>query len=524
MFSVEHPVFCWVFRASNCWQDVAELIPGIRAHLRATSIINASPSEKKSKISETKSLVTGDCTDEYSSLFKALFCVAAQDLANLMQQPLEKIGVLFEGVMDTGTVYRPHRHIRKYLFCNTVTAQTHLQGNVEGHLEAGRMEDTSIVFGRGQLLFVVRRVSRPDSSQIQAAGFRFVSIANVIDTLSQSMAVTKEELSVFLTNLQRHSKKDHLLEPGIHLACFALRPSLHKGFEVVVHRDAKNLLPTQPLPLYQLDGSQQELLGRMNDWTVAKCCDKLRDLTFCSNEQDLQFGGRLLDCISNLAKQIGRPFFQEARLIARPFLAPCRVPAGSDGLQEHALIIAFRIIIDAHQYTTVNENFMFTPFRFFLSQQHVYPNSPDHVTFAQRIRREMTALANQTVHRNSRLTVQSSKNSLNLHSKGNPSFSRSAIEPPPGRRKRSFSVRPSLSLSSVKGQCIAEKEMTGWTPISTFGGISEPNEITIDSPEGYGEGDSPRNTKLRPGIAALEAETFADQLMALTVAERRHQY
>lgn len=515
-------MFCWVFRASNCWQDVAELIPDIRAYLRAISIINASPSEKKSKISEMKFLVTGDCTDEYSSLFKALFCVAAQDLANLMQQPLEKIGVLFEGVMDTGTVYRARGHIRKYSCC-TATAQTHAQAIVEGHLEAGRMEDTSIVFGRGQLLFVVRRVSRPDSSQIQAAGFRFVSISNVIDTLSQSMAVTKKELSVFLTNLQRYSKKDHLLEPGIHLACFALRPSLHKGFEVVVHRDAKNLLPTQPLPLYQLDGSQQELLGRMNNWTVAKCCDRLRDLTFCSNEQDLQFGGRLLECISNLAKQIEKPFFQEARLIARPFLAPCRVPAGSDGLQEHALIIAFRIIIDAHQYTTVNGNFIFTPFRFFLSQQHVYPNSPDHVTFAQRIRREMAALANQTVHRNSQSAVPSSKNSLYHHSKGNPSFSRSAIASSPAKRKRSFPVRPSLSLSSVKGQCIAEKEMTGWTPISTFGGIFEPNETTINSPEGNGEGDSPHSAKLRPGIAALEPETFADQLMALTVAERRHQ-
>lgn len=501
---------------------MAELIPDVRAHLRAISIINTSPPEKKNKISEMESLVTGDCTDEYSSLFKALFCVAAQDLANLMQQPLEKIGVLFEGVMDTGTVYRAHGPIRKYLHC-TSAVQKHLQGNVESHLEAGGTEDPSIVFGRGQLLFVVRRVSRPDSSQIQAAGFRFVSIANVIDTLSQSMAVTKEELSVFLTNLQRHSKKDRLLEPGIHLACFALRPTLHKGFEVVVHRDAKNLLPTQPLPLYQLDGSQQEVLGRMNNWTVAKCCDRLRDLAFYSNEQDLQFGGRFLDCISNLAKQIEKPFFQEARLIARPFLAPCRVPAGSDGLQEHALIIAFRIIIDAHQYTPVNGNFMFTPFRFFLSQQHVYPNSPDHVTFAQRIRREMAALANRTAHRNSQSVIQSYRIALNHPSKAEPNFGRSTTASPPAKRKRSFPVRPSLSLSSVKDQSIAEKEMVGWTPISTFGGISEPNEIITDSSEGDGEADSPRSTKMRPGIAALEPETFADQLMALTVAERRYQ-
>ena len=65
--------------------------------------------------------------------------------------------------------------------------------------------------------------------------------------------------------------------------------------------------------------------------------------------------------------------------------------------------------------------------------------------------------------------------------------------------------------------------MTGWTPISTFGGIFEPNETIIDSSEGNGEGDSPHSAKLRPGIAALEPETFADQLMALTVAERRHQ-
>lgn len=473
-----------------------------------------------------ESLVTGDCADEYSSLFKALFCVAAQDLANLMQQPLEKIGFLFEGVMDTGTVNRVCGPIRKYTCC-TSAVQMHLkdivESNVESNIEAGGTEHSSIVFGRGQLLFVVRRVSRLNSSQIQAAGFRFVSIANVIDTLSHSIAVTKEELSVFLTNLQRHSKKDHLLEPGIHLACFALRPTLHKGFEVVVHQDAKNLLPTQPLPLYQLDGSQQELLGRMNDWTVAKCCDRLRDLTFYSNEHDLQFGGRLLDCISNLIKQIEKPFFQEARLIARPFLAPCRVPAGSDGLQEHALIIAFRIIVDAHQYTPVDGNFMFTSFRFFLTQQHVYPNSPDHVTFAQRLRREMTALANKMVHRNSQSVIQSYEFAPSHHSVDEPNINRSATASPPAKRKRSFPVRPSLSLSSFKDQSIAEKETVGWTPISTFGGISEPSENTIDRPEGHGEGDSPRSTTIRPCIAALEPETFADQLMTLTVAERRHQ-
>ncbi len=47
---------------------------------------------------------TSEISVNFARVFKELFCVAAQQLANTLHEPLEKIGVLFEEPMDTGTV------------------------------------------------------------------------------------------------------------------------------------------------------------------------------------------------------------------------------------------------------------------------------------------------------------------------------------------------------------------------------------------------------------------------------------
>src|SRR5262249_5527619 len=41
---------------------------------------------------------------EFSTLFKQLFCIAAQDLADHVHQPLDKLGILYDDVVATGTL------------------------------------------------------------------------------------------------------------------------------------------------------------------------------------------------------------------------------------------------------------------------------------------------------------------------------------------------------------------------------------------------------------------------------------
>ena len=263
---------------------MAELIPGIRAHLRTISVDKTPRPDSKPTFSDIKSFATTDSSEDYSSLFKELFCVAAQDLATLVQEPLENVGVLFEGIMNTGTVQKA---ARKYLH-RKLNRQNSLNDSLEDHIEAAEKGRADIIFGRGQLLFLVRRVSRADSTNIQAMGYRFAYIANVIETLARSMQVTKEELLPYIENLQKHAGNERVLDPGVHVACFALRPTFQRGFEVAVRRDARNLLPTCPLLDGRLERSHIDILNHMDNWTVAMCCDWLRDKSLSSNEEELQ--------------------------------------------------------------------------------------------------------------------------------------------------------------------------------------------------------------------------------------------
>lgn len=479
--------------------------------------------EKDSVSLDMKPLAIAEGTEDYSLLFKELFCIAAQELATLIQQPLEKIGVLFEGIMATGTVRKP---ARKWIF-NKVVAQNNLNDNVEVHIEAAEKGKANIIFGRGQLLFVVRHADRADSIQMQASGYRFASISNVIDTLARSMEVTKEELLPYLENFQRYSEEDRLLEPGIHLAFFALRPLFHRGFQVLVRQTAKNLLPTQKLPWSRIEKSHFELFSQMDNWTITMCCERLRDQFFGSSEKEVQLAEELLVGITTLAQQIEKPFFQEARLIARPFKIPCQVSSTSHGL-EFAVAFAFRIVVDAHQYSTVNQNFIFAPSRFFLCQQHVYKNSPDNAAFARRMHRELAALAQNINCKDVQSDGSSPRRSFNPLPYFHLDFVRSQAASPSGKRKYSLSARPSLSIGSEQNKGTSEKEESKKNSNSSFGGIHVSNEITIDVSDADMEAICPDfevpslGVRTEAGVAIMESETFADQLMALTIAEKRH--
>lgn len=495
-----------------------ELIPGMRAHLRASRFVKATRSGSRSTFSDMKSFTTIECSEDYSSLFKELFCVAAQDLAILIQQPLENIGVLFEGIMNTGTV---RKVARRYIFRKS-TARNNLDDCLEDQIEATEKGRANIYFGRGQLLFVVRRVSRADSTHIQSIGYRFASILNVLETLARSMQVTREELLPYLENLQKYAGNERILEPGVHVACFALRPLFQRGFEVAVRQDARNLLPTNPLPLSRLERSHTDILNHMDNWTVAMCCDWLRVRSLSSTATELQFYRQLLECITKLAEQIEKPFFHEARLIAQPFKIPCRVSSASDVL-DHALVITFRTIVDAYQYTTINESFMFAPCRFFLCQQHVYRNSPDHAAFARRIHRELAALA----HKDERSANSTPRKSVQRFPLAHRDFERLESASTSADKGWFFPGRPSGSMTRGQGNYLDRRDSMISGQNFSFGGIHVSNEITIDvsdAERGATSSDidiASMGVRSEAGVAVLDPETFADQLMTLTTAERR---
>lgn len=256
MFNVDHAVFCWIYKASRCWKTISDVMPAIRTYIRRTT-----------PESEELSFNTTNGVDDYSTTFKGLFCVAANDLASTIQTPLEQIGVLSQGILSTGTLGR--QATSKYF--QRLWKRSSLDSVEKGQSLA--------IFGRGQLLFVTRRVNHFESVRLQASGYRFASLSHVTDYLAQSMEVTPEELVPQLEKMRDYSEAERFLKPGVHLACFALRPIFQRGFDILVRKDFEYMLPTTHLSSAKLAPWQYKIIQSMDNWTVANCCETLRRRT-----------------------------------------------------------------------------------------------------------------------------------------------------------------------------------------------------------------------------------------------------
>ena len=504
VFEVSHPVFCWIFKASRCWDYVTELLPAIRTHINKNELCSSD--------SRSTSNVVGD--EDYARTFKELFCVAASDIANLFQVPLGDLGLLHGSVVCTGALRNDGRMKNYWNFWK--------QNRID-HAEKGFSPSP---FGRGQLLFLTRRVNRFESGHFQALGYRFANIANVIDTLARSMEISQAQLQPHLEDMQRSSEREYFLEPGVHLACFALRPVLQRGFDVFVRKDIDYLLPTVQLSNSKLEHWQLQIIQGMNNWTVATCRERLQGMLLFVNHPEQKFATQLFDAITALASEVDSPFFQDARLFAHPLLAPAadfrgRMP------QQQAQVLAFRILADNHEFSTSYKDYKLVPSKFFLVQQHAYKNSKDNDIFGRRIRREFAAIAERCDSSNT-LTTYTTRSFLPRSMDSGLDF----------MRRRSRSASPSPWLSRTKSDTHRalddiisdETELVSidTTPKQSFGGIHVLSEVQVDIKDTESlEPTIPQcelermGSTTEAGIGNAETPTFADELMILTTEERR---
>jgi len=491
-----------IYKASRCWSTISDLLPAIRTHLHST--VRGFVDDRTSS--------SADQADDYSTTFKELFCIAANDLATTIQTPFEHVGVLFEGIMSTGTLGKNANWKRLHRLWKP---------NSLDSVERGQSPTT---FGRGQLLFVIRRVNRFESTRLQATGHRFATISNVTDYLARSMEVTPDELLPQLEKMREYAEAERFLEPGVHLACFALRPVFHRGFDILVRRDFGYMLPTTLLSSTKLEGWQLNIVHQMDNWTVASCCETLRGRSMVTDDQNERpFVRQLLEAITALARNIERTFFQDARLIARLFRAP------SSGCKESptdAFVLAFRIITDVHQSHELVDEYEFAPSKFFLVQQHAFRDSPDNQIFARRIHREFAAVAESqevpprySCHRTMDRRLSSVRRSR----------SRSAS---PGKSSRWPARTHSSGTLATNDNASdhSEKILVDPTPKS-FSGIHVSNEVSVDVSELTSGGACPGvelttiplGFSTEAGVGDVETESFADELMVATTDERRRQ-
>ena len=459
--------------------------------------------------------------EDYSLLFKRFFLAAASDLADRMQEPLENIGVLFEDIMSTGTLKK--RTKRFFL-------------GLPKHNDLNRVERGSPtdVFGRGQLLFLVRRATKQECIRIQAAGCRFATITNIVDFLARSMEVTREELLPRLEQMQAQAGISHMIDPGVHLAFFGLRPIYQRGFEVLVRSDTRNLLPTVRLALPELKQWHLRTFKRFHNLTINECKAAIEILIGrpirnrtpnMNSAEETEFLEMLYSTIRDLIEGIPEELRADARLIGRPFRAPCRGSA-ADSRPGSAFVIAFRSIGNIHDTIMVDKRFVFVPSRLFLCQQLCYRDTLDSKTFARRVHREFAATVNSHKQRNV-ASDQSRRHSVSLTA-----FMHKSL----GRR-RDFPATPSKSWTVARpaggdlprSDSSSEKNLVDVTSAQSLGGIHVSNEIRVDVSDPGLRGRSPgvemeslgNHAEVGVGEIDMDKETWVDELMAHTMDGRR---
>ena len=311
-----HPAFIWVYKASRNWSGIKDLIPGMQEALELDPVAR--------KYQSNRQVVRDDESDlsfDFAIVFKQLFCVAAQNLAKLMQEPLEQLGVLFEEPMATGAVGM-HRYVslprtprmsRSSMRSNTIDKD---------------LNQAPYQFGRGQYLCVTKQVSKDEVEKFQAQGYRFATIKKINDPLARSMQVPKEWM---LRRLERmricSSPNESLTEGGTHLACFMLRPStVHKSFDILVPLQMQNRLLTAQLQSHPLTPKQRAFLQRFDEQTVEQALKLLvSESGSLAQPEEQEFRWHFYQAIERLVDSVGdAATMMGAVFSAQTVEAPCR--------------------------------------------------------------------------------------------------------------------------------------------------------------------------------------------------------
>lgn len=487
------------------------------AHVRSNMPTKA---RRQSKVSDSRATNSMGNTGDYSILFRELFCLAARDLAEQIQEPLENLGVLFGSIMSTGTL----SHTAKLKIRGLQLKRDAMD------VEKGDSVTSSTLsldlFGRGQLLFVVRQANAAESARLIANGHRFATISNVVEHMARSMEVRAAELYPQLEKMQAASLGDQDLKPGVHFACFALRPLWHRGWDVLVRKNAHCLLPSSFLTPSNLTTWQLDVLQRMDNLTSVDCITFLRGEQALENDEH-EFVSALLDAIKQLSRCIDDPLFDEARLVARPLLAPSSHYSIPN--DDETYLINFRVNVDVHRLSLLNARYEFASSKFFLCSQHAYKGCPDNLIFASTIHREFGALAVPKT-RTSVISNRRSRNSRNLSADSDILYE---CEPTPSpQKKRTWPARLGFGVSAVRDDSSSEKNLVHLAgPIRPYGGIHVSNVVEVDGSElrhgniGPGEPlgiemkELGNNAEAGPGD--VEKKSFADELFTMLVNESK---
>jgi hypothetical protein len=327
-----------------------------------------------------------------------------------------------------------------------------------------------------------------------------------------------------------------MMEPGVHVACFSLHPSIRRGFDILVYSHARNILPFASLPLEHITQWQLDILSRMDDWTLNACLRWLKNNGggFTSLEEQT-FCQKMLHAISSLAESINDSSLGQAKFSSRRIMVPCR-PSPRSYTPGKCTVFFFRIVMGIHNRITGTQ-FTLSPLPFFNAQQQVYTGVADHENFLLQLHREFAHCSEnkESTKKGSSGGMTSSSNGITPPSSPTPSLNWAGV------RKNRLSRAASLLDSTIASEIDEDDNNSATTnmnspsltnPNPAFGGIMVSNQVTVDISEhskvrnnnsnNNKPDDSQSSFEMRDlsvtveaGFANTYGETFVDELCAM---------
>lgn len=369
-FDVAHPVFHWIFRVSRNWSGIVDLIPKMKSHLGAQK--DGASDDSRLTSSQSSALYDAETYRDYEVIFRERFCVAAASIAASIHLPLERMGVLYDKIIETGTLLPEEKtNVKDVMIKRRSTI------DVEAALRLS-------IFGQGQLMLLTRRLTNEDMRKLENAGFKFAQVELVGRNIANAMQIPQRSLDMHFASLRQYVDDLGAAEKsGTWLSLFAMVPKPNrKGFDVVVKKGSPDQLPDVPL-----------LPGKPAPWQVAILeqldGNRVSQIVSLFEDPDGRYGSRL----NNEARRFVNLFHQAMLSLMLPLPKEWTTEARfwSKQLSAHysgaspTTLYAFTVMGDMHAHLTCDSTISRVPRTFFETRHRCYPGSPDHATLSREI-------------------------------------------------------------------------------------------------------------------------------------------
>jgi hypothetical protein len=328
----------------------------------------------------------GRIAENYDTIFRELFCVAAAALAHKMHEKLVDVGTLWNEMFATGGA--PLRSSTEGLDSErSGSSGSDVKTKQDDMVEKGMAYKTHQ--SHGSLMILVRRLDNiRDVDKLEAVGYRFADLRQVAPIIGSTMQIRTSRLEEKLRFMSGHAEPT-MMDPGVHVGVFTLRGRADgTGFDVLVRDQAHNLLPSVRMPLDKLEPAHTKLLRQLDGQTLAGIRQFLRDNILDFSEKSARgFAAQLQEGLTDLRVALPDGLFDEAKLVSKAVQVPCTSPPDSTRPATCTLITFTLTLPPSTAVKTLRHRFI--PLQFLKIQQLVYQNSPHRAAFARSVHREI---------------------------------------------------------------------------------------------------------------------------------------